>query len=174
MEAIDRIRDTAQTFERVFFIEVMGHHTGFIALQAAVAAGAEGLVIPEEPLDIDTLCTNLQHGRKLGNRSAVVVVAEAQKPGLSYQIAQDVGARTGLETRVCVLGHLQRGGSPSATDRVMASDLGAAAVEAIAQQQRGVMVGLVGGKLFYTPIAETWGKKKELDPRLRQLTGILS
>ncbi len=174
MEAIDRIRDTAQTFERVFFIEVMGHHTGFIALQAALAAGAEGLVIPEEPLNIDAICTNLQQGRELGNRSAVVVVAEAQKPGLSYQIAQEVGSRTGLETRVCVLGHLQRGGSPSAMDRVMASDLGAAAVEALAGQPRGVMVGLVGGELVYTPIAETWGKKKELNPRLRQLTGMLS
>jgi 6-phosphofructokinase 1 len=174
VEAIDRIRDTARTFERVFFIEVMGHHTGFIALQSAVAGGAEGLVIPEVPLDIEGLCLKLQEGRQLGKKSAIVVVAEAQKPGYSFQIAQEVGNRTGFETRVCILGHLQRGGSPTATDRIQGGDLGTAAVEAIDQGMRGVMVGIVGGKLTYTPMVDTWEKKKELNPRLQQMTHLLS
>ncbi len=174
VEAIDRIRDTARTFERVFFIEVMGHHTGFIALQAAVAGGAEGLVIPEVPLDIEGLCLKLQEGRQMGKKSAIVVVAEAQKPGYSFQIAQEVGNRTGFDTRVCILGHLQRGGSPTTADRILGSDLGTAAIEAIDQGMTGVMVGIVGGGLTYTPLADTWGKKKELDPRLEQLTHLLS
>lgn len=174
VEAIDRIRDTARTFERVFFIEVMGHHTGFIAIQAALAGGAEGLVIPEESIDIDGLCLKLQEGRKLGKKSAIVVVAEAQKPGYSFQIAQEVNKRTDFETRVCVLGHLQRGGSPTVSDRILGGDLGTAAIEAIDQGLKGVMVGIVGGKLIYTPLADTWEKKKGINPRLEQLTHILS
>ena len=118
IEAIDRIRDTARTFERVFFVEVMGHHTGFIALQAATAGGADGLVIPEEPLDIEDICKRLKEGYRLGKKSAIVVVAEAEKPGFSYQIAQEVTKSTGFESRVCVLRHVQRGGSPTAADRV--------------------------------------------------------
>lgn len=174
VEAIDRIRDTARTFERIFFIEVMGHHTGFIALHSAVAGGAEGLVIPEVPLDIESLCHKLKEGRQWGKKSAIVVVAEAQKPGYSYQIAEEVGKRTGFDTRVCVLGHLQRGGSPIATDRILGSDLGTAAVEAINQGMKGLMAGMVEGKLTYTPLADTWEKKKDLNPRLEHLTKILS
>jgi 6-phosphofructokinase 1 len=174
VEAIDRIRDTARTFERVFFLEVMGHHTGFIALRSAVAGGAEGLVIPEVPLNIDAICQKLKEGYQRGKKSAVVVVAEAQKPGNSFQISQEVSRKTGFEIRVCVLGHLQRGGSPTVTDRILGSDLGAAAVEALVNGIRGQIVGQVGGKLVYTPIKDTWGKKKDLNPRLEQLIDILS
>ncbi|MBP1707636.1 MAG: 6-phosphofructokinase [Chloroflexi bacterium] len=173
VEAIDRIRDTARTFERVFFIEVMGHHTGFIALQAAVAGGAEGLVIPEVPLEIEDLCLKLQEGRQSGKKSAIVVVAEAQKPGFSFEIAQEVTRRTGFETRVCVLGHLQRGGSPTAADRILGSNLGAAAIEALGQKMTGIIVGVVENRLTYTPLAETYQMKKALSPRLEQLTRIL-
>jgi 6-phosphofructokinase 1 len=174
VEAIDRIRDTARTFERVFFIEVMGHHTGFIALQAAVAGGAEGLVIPEVPLEIEDLCLKLQEGRQSGKKSAIVVVAEAQKPGFSFEIAQEVTRRTRFETRVCVLGHLQRGGSPTAADRILGSNLGAAAIEALGQKMTGIIVGVVENRLTYTPLAETYQMKKALSPRLEQLTRILS
>jgi 6-phosphofructokinase 1 len=174
VEAIDRIRDTARTFERVFFIEVMGHHTGFIALQAAVAGGAEGLVIPEVPLEVEGLCLKLQEGRQSGKKSAIVVVAEAQKPGFSFEIAQEVTRRTGFETRVCVLGHLQRGGSPTAADRILGSNLGAAAIEALGQKMTGIIVGVVENRLTYTPLAETYQMKKALSPRLEQLTRILS
>jgi 6-phosphofructokinase 1 len=174
IDAIDRIRDTARTFERIFFVEVMGHHTGFIALQSGVAGGAEGLVLPEGPLDIDSLCHKLREGYRLGKKSAIVVVAEAQKPGYSYRIAEEVGQKTGFESRVCVLGHLQRGGSPTAADRVLGSDLGAAAVLALTQGVSGQMVGVVAGVPTHTPLRDTWEKKKELNPRLKQLFQTLS
>jgi 6-phosphofructokinase 1 len=173
IEAIDRIRDTARTFERVFFVEVMGHHTGFIALHAGAASGAEGLVLPEDPLDVEALCRRLQEGRQLGKKSAIVVVAEAQHPGFSYQIAQEVAKRTGFESRVCVLGHVQRGGRPTAFDRLLGTELGTAAVRALAEGKKGKMVGFVGGHLTYTPLRDTWEKKKELNPFLRQLIQLL-
>jgi 6-phosphofructokinase 1 len=173
IEAIDRIRDTARTFERVFFIEVMGHHTGYIALQSAVAGGAEGLVIPEIPLDIEGLCRRLKEERQHGKKSAIVVVAEAQKPGYSFQIAEAVSHGTGFESRVCVLGHLQRGGRPTAADRVLGSKLGTAAVQALMTGRKGEMVGEVRGDIIYTPLGDTWQKKKGLNDNLRHIAQIL-
>jgi 6-phosphofructokinase 1 len=173
VEAIDRVRDTARTFERVFFVEVMGHHTGFIALQAGLAGGADSLVIPEQPLDVEGICQKLQKGHSLGKKSAIVVVAEAEKPGVSYQIAHEVSKRTGFESRVCVLGHVQRGGSPTAADRVLATELGVTAVQALVDGTKGKMVGVVGGNITYTPLRDTWEKKKEPNPRLRQLVQFL-
>jgi 6-phosphofructokinase 1 len=173
IEAIDRIRDTARTFERIFFVEVMGHHTGFIALQAGIASGADGLVLPEAPLDVEVLCRRLQEGYRLGKKSAIVVVAEAQKPGFSYQLAQEVAKRTGFESRVCVLGHVQRGGRPTAIDRILGTELGTTAVKALAEGIKGKMVGMIGGNMTYTPLRDSWEKKKELNPRLRQLIQLL-
>lgn len=169
IEAIDRVRDTARTFERVFFVEVMGHHTGFIALQAGMAGGADSIVIPEDPLDVEDICKKLQEGHKLGKKSAIVVVAEAEKPGFSYQIAKEVNKKTGFESRVCVLGHVQRGGSPTANDRILATELGSTAVQALVGETKGKMVGIVGGNITYTPLRETWEKKKELNHHLRRL-----
>jgi len=169
LQAIDRIRDTARTFERVFFVEVMGHHTGFIALHAGMAGGADSLVIPEDRVSIEDICSRLQEGHRLGKRSAIVVVAETENPGYSYQIAQEVTNRTGFESRVCVLGHVQRGGNPTAADRVLGSVLGAAAVQTLADGKKDKMVGIVGGNLTYTPLEDTWERKKELNPQLRQL-----
>ena len=169
IEAIDRIRDTARTFERAFFVEVMGHHTGFIALHVGMAGGADSLVIPEQPLDIEATCNRLQEGRRLGKTSSIVVVAEAEKPGFSYKIAEEVAGKTGLETRVCVLGHVQRGGSPTVNDRVLGTELGATAVQALMDGVTGKMVGIIGSTITYTDLRDTWEKKKELSPRLRQL-----
>lgn len=173
IEAIDRIRDTARTFERIFFVEVMGHHTGYIALQSGVAGGAEGLVIPEIPLDVDTLCRRLTEERRRGKKSAIVVVAEAQKPGYSFQLAEDVGLKTGFESRVCVLGHIQRGGRPTAADRVLGSKLGTAAIQGLLAGRKGEIVGEVRGDIIYTPMAETWQKKKGLDDNLGHIAQIL-
>lgn len=174
IDAIDRIRDTARTFRRIFFVEVMGHHTGFIALQSGVAGGVEGLIIPEAPQDIGALCSHLQEGYRLGKKSAIVVVAETRRPGYSFQLAQEVSNRTGFESRVCVLGHLQRGGRPTAADRILASELGSAAVQALANGIKGQMVGEVEGKIIYTPLRDTWEKQKELKHSLRQLVQVLS
>jgi 6-phosphofructokinase 1 len=173
LQAIDRIRDTARTFERVFFVEVMGRHSGFIALHAGMAGGADSLVIPEEPLGVEDICRRLIEGHRLGKKSAIVVVAETGNPGYSYQIAQEVTRITGFESRVCVLGHVQRGGNPTAADRVLGTVLGAAAVEALVDGKKGQLVGTMGGKLVFTPLQDTWGKKKELNPRLRELMQIL-
>ena len=169
IEAIDRIRDTARTFERAFFVEVMGHHTGFIALHVGMAGGADSLVIPEQPLDIEAICNRLQEGRRLGKTSSIVVVAEAEKPGFSYKIAEEIAGKTGLDTRVCVLGHVQRGGSPTVNDRVLGTELGATAVQALMDGVTGKMVGIIGSTITYTDLRDTWEKKKELSPRLRQL-----
>jgi 6-phosphofructokinase 1 len=169
IEAIDRLRDTARTFERVFFVEVMGHHTGFIALHAGIAGGADSLVIPEYPLNVETISNKLQEGHRLGKTSAIVVVAETEKPGFSYKIAEEVAKNTGFDTRVCVLGHVQRGGNPTAADRILGTELGATAVQDLAEGVTGKMVGIVGGNVVYTDLKDTWEKKKKLSSRLSEL-----
>ena len=174
LHAIDHIRDTAQSHERLFFVEVMGHHTGFIALESGLAGGAEELLIPEIPLGINDLCSRLERDFKGAKKSAIVVVAEADQPGYSFQIAQQVKDRAGLESKVCVLGHIQRGGSPTARDRVLASALGVAAVQALLSNRNGEMVGEICGKLAYTPLQYTWDKKKELNTDLKRLAILLS
>ncbi len=175
LEAIDRIRDTAISHERLFFVEVMGRNTGFIALESGIAGGAEEVLIPELPLSIDELCLQLEDGfRRVGKKSAIVVVAEANQPGGSFEIARGVKDKTGLETRVCILGYIQRGGSPTARDRVLASKLGAAAVRALLEGKGGHMVGEVNWEIVYTPLKDTWSKKKRLNMGLKELAHLLS
>jgi 6-phosphofructokinase 1 len=174
LEAIDRIRDTAQSHERLFFVEVMGHHTGFIALESGIAGGAEELIIPEVPLNTDELCAKLKEAFVSGKRSAILIVAEAEQPGYSFQIAQDVKGQLNIESRVCILGHTQRGGSPTARDRLLATSLGYAAVEALLDGKSGYMVGELGNKITYTPLRYTWEKQKGLSRYLERLAGLLS
>ena len=174
LEAIDRIRDTALSHERLFFVEVMGHHTGFIALESGIAGGAEELIIPEASLSSEELCAKLNEAFTAGKRSAIVVVAEAEQPGYSFQIAQEVKKRVNLESRVCILGHVQRGGSPTARDRVLASSLGAAAVDAFLSSKNGYMVGEINNQIIYTPLRETWERKKPLSARHRELVRLLA
>ena len=174
LEAIDRIRDTALSHERLFFVEVMGHHTGFIALESGIAGGAEELIIPEASLSSKELCAKLNEAFKAGKRSAIVVVAEAERPGYSFQIAQEVKKDINVESRVCILGHVQRGGSPTARDRVLASSLGAAAVDALLSGKNGDMVGEINNEITYTPLRDTWEKKKPLSARYRELGQLLA
>ena len=173
LEAIDRIRDTAISHERLFFIEVMGHHTGFIALESGIAGGAEETIIPEAD-SIDELWTRLRESFEHGKKSAIVVVAEGDQPGHTFAIAQEVKNKLKIESRVCILGHVQRGGSPTARDRVLASNLGSAAVSALLKGKSGYMVGEVKNEIVYTALADTWGKKKTLSPRLEELASLLS
>jgi 6-phosphofructokinase 1 len=173
LEAIDRIRDTAVSHERLFFVEVMGHHTGFIALESGIAGGAEETVIPETT-NIDELWTRLEKTFKGGKKSAIVIVAEADRPGHTFAIAQGVKDELKIESRVCILGHVQRGGSPTARDRVLASNLGSAAVNALLQGKSGYMVGEVKNEIVFTALADTWEKKKTLSPRLEELARLLS
>ena len=173
LEAIDRIRDTAMSHERLFFVEVMGHHTGFIALESGIAGGAEEIIIPETT-GIDELWTRLEESFEQGKKSAIVVVAEGDRSGHTFTIAQEATDKLKIESRVCILGHVQRGGSPTARDRVLASNLGSAAVSALLQGKSGYMIGEVKNEIVYTPLADTWGKKKALSPRLEELASLLS
>jgi len=173
LEAIDRIRDTAMSHERLFFVEVMGHHTGFIALESGIAGGAEETIISEVD-NTDELWTRLRKSFKQGKKSAIVVVAEGDHPGHTFTIAQEVKDKLKIESRVCILGHVQRGGSPTARDRVLASNLGSAAVSALLKGKSGYMVGEVKNEIVYTALADTWEKKKALSPRLEELAKLLS
>ena len=155
VEAIDRIRDTARSHERLFFIEVMGRTAGFLALESGIAGGAEELVIPEEEVSITRISERIREGFSIGKKSAIVVVAEGETPGISFSIAREVGENLNFESRVVVLGHLQRGGPPTLRDRVLGSLLGVAAVEALIEGRNGCMVGEVGGDLACTPLEET-------------------
>ncbi len=174
LEAIDRIRDTATAHDRLFFVEVMGRHTGFIALESGIAGGAEELLIPEALMSVSELCTRLEDNFKAGKRSAIVVVAEAEQPGESFRIAREVKDRAGFDYRVCILGHIQRGGSPTARDRVLASRLGAAAVQALLDGKGGYMVGEINREIAHTPLKDTWEKKKPLHSGLTALLKILA
>lgn len=174
LEAIDRIRDTAGAFERVFFVEVMGRSSGFIALEVGVAGGAEEIIIPEKETDLEELCRTLKESFRRGKRSSIIVVAEGNEVGHTVQIAQYVQFRLKADCRVCVLGHLQRGGAPTARDRVLASRLGMAAVDGIFSGKEGHVVGEKKGEIVYIPFKETWEKKKELDTHLLESSKVLA
>jgi len=173
LSAIDRIRDTAQSHERLFFIEVMGRHTGFIAVESGVAGGAEELFIPEIPMNIDQLAQGLKEDFARDKKSAIVVVAEGETPGHTFQIADEVRKKIDVESRVCVLGHVQRGGAPTARDRVLSSMLGVAAVRALADGKSNSMVGEIKGEISFTPLKDTWEKKKQISPFLKEIAELL-
>ncbi|MFC1919645.1 6-phosphofructokinase [Chloroflexota bacterium] len=173
LQAIDRIRDTALSHDRLFFVEVMGRHTGFIALEVGIAGGAEELLIPESPMSIEELCEHLVKAFKGDKKSATVVVTEAEQPGESFNIAQKVKEKAGLESRVCILGHIQRGGCPTARDRVLATRLGFAAVLALLDGRTGQMVGEIKGEIAFTPLRDTWEKDKPLNKDLASLAKSL-
>lgn len=174
LSAIDKIRDTATAHSRIFFVEVMGRDVGFIALEVGVAGGAEEILIPETPTDLDGICTRVQEGRARGKSSMIIVVAEGDEAGGAFDIAEKIKGKIGGDYRVCVLGHVQRGGSPTARDRVLASKLGAAAVEGLLAGKTNVMAGEINGKVVFTPVNETWEKKKKIDMELDRIAKILA
>jgi len=174
LDAIDRIRDTAESFERLFFVEVMGNTCGDIALEVGVAGGADEVLLPESPTDIEVLCEHLHLGFEHGRRSSIVVVAEGGFAGGAFGVAQQVWMRLRADYRVCVLGHIQRGGSPTARDRVLGSKLGSSAVEALAAGHEGCMVGQVDGKISLTPLERTWNEHREVDRSLLELAHRLT
>ena len=174
MEAIDKIRDTADAHERLFLVEVMGRDAGFIALETGLAIGAELILLPEALQDIDEIKRSLNEILQYQKRSTLVVVAEGDEMGgalkLSEKICDDFEK---YDMRVCILGHVQRGGSPSAHDRVLASRLGFEAVQAVRDGHSQVMVGVVNNKVKLTPLKMTFGKKKDIDLGLLELSKIL-
>ncbi|WP_117237744.1 6-phosphofructokinase [Thermus sediminis] len=174
LEAIDRIRDTAASHERVFFIEVMGRHAGFIALDVGLAGGAEVIAVPEEPVDPRAIAQGLLESQKRGKTSSIVVVAEGAYPGGAAGLLSAIQEHVRVEARVTVLGHIQRGGSPTAKDRILASRLGAAAVEALAGGTSGVMVGEVEGEVEFTPLEEAVERRKDIKRALLSLSRVLA
>ena len=174
LDAIDKIRDTCQSLQRTFFIEVMGRYRGFIALDVGIAGGAEDILIPESRTNIEQICIDMRRSFDRGKKCLVVIVAEGDEAGGVFQIAQQVWEKLRLEYRVCVLGHVQRGGSPTARDRILASKLGAAAVDALVSGKSGYMVGELKGEIALTPLEDTWKERKELDTGLLKLIKLLA
>lgn len=172
VDAVSRIRDTATSHERVFVIEVMGRDSGALALQAGLASGAESILIPEVPVDLDDVCRRLMAGLEAGKAHSIIIVAEGVAGG--YEISQAITARTGLDTRVTVLGHIQRGGIPSAVDIVTASVLGAAAVDCLLTGQGGSMVGMDGEKVQVAPLEDVLVLEPRIPRELADLAKILS
>lgn len=155
VDAVDKIRDTATSHNRIFFVEVMGRNSGFIALKAGIAAGAIAIILPEDEMSVEELVETLKSTEESGKSSSIVIVAEGSKSGGAYEIAQKVAEKySEYETRVSVLGHLQRGGAPSCYDRVMASRMGVAAVEGLLQGRKDVMIGIINDRETYTPLED--------------------
>ena len=174
LDAIDRIRDTADAFQRVFFVEVMGHSSGFIALEVGIAGGGEEIIVPEREIEMDELCDTLVESFKKGKRSSLIVVAEGDNVGQSMKMAAYVEEKLKISARACVLGHIQRGGKPTARDRVLASKLGMAAIDGLMLGKTAHAVGEKQGKVVYIPIEDTWNKKKLLDLHLLGEARILA
>lgn len=155
VDAVDKIRDTATSHNRLFFVEVMGRNSGFIALKAGIATGAIAIILPEDEMSTEELVETLRSTEESGKTSSIVLVAEGSKSGGAYEIAKRVTEEySEYETRVSVLGHLQRGGSPSCYDRVIASRMGVAAVDGLLQGKKDVMIGIVNDRETYTSLEE--------------------
>jgi 6-phosphofructokinase 1 len=172
IDALDKIRDTATSHERTFVIEVMGRNAGDIALWSGLAGGAETILIPEENYDIKEIAERLLKGKDRGKKHSIIVVAEGVCSG--YEFAKQIQDVTGFDTRVSVLGHIQRGGSPSAADRVLASRLGARAVELLLEGKGGRAVGIEKNRLVDYDIIEALGREHRLDLELFKLSKELS
>ena len=176
VEAIDKIRDTASSHSRLFFVEVMGRDAGFIALNAGVGAGAEEILIPEEDLGLDRMLESLKKSRRTGKSSSIVVVSEGDKSGKNvYELAKYVEENMPeYEVRVSVLGHMQRGGSPTCFDRVLASKLGVKAVELLLDGQTNVMVGLQNNKVVATDLEKAIKGHNNIDMELLRVSDIMT
>lgn len=176
MEAIDRIRDTAEAHDRLFFVEVMGRHSGYIAMMSGIAGGAEEILVPETPTDLESMVAHLREGRKKGKRSAIVVVAEGDDAGRAIDVAKQFSqmAPEFSNNRVVVIGHLQRGGSPTAFDRILASRLGVRAVEALMEGETNKMVGVSADNVVLRPISEAWECRTQFDPKWERVAHILA
>jgi 6-phosphofructokinase 1 len=172
MEAIEKLKDTASSHERAFIVEVMGRENGYIALMSAIITGSEAAIIPEIPVDYDELSNRLLEERKRGKINSIIIVAEGAAS--AYTVSRHLEHKIGYETRITILGHVQRGGSPSAFDRIMATRMGLQAVEAILDGDFGKMIALQGSKMVRVPYEEILDKKKKINMDLYKLSYVLS
>lgn len=172
VEAIDKVRDTATSHERIFLIEVMGRENGFIAQEVGLCCGAEAVLVPEVRFDLERICRDLQQGHRRGKRSSILVMAEGA--GDSRRIAKEITRHTGLDVHVTVLGHVQRGGSPTARSRFLAARLGNLAVQALCEGQHAVLAAIQRGRFVLFPLSETVKRHKQIDRLAYRLTYQLS
>jgi len=172
IDAINKIRDTATSHERTFIVEVMGRRSGYIALTAGLAGGAESILIPEHPFDVGEVCSKLMRGYRRGKLHSVIVVAEGAASGL--EVGREIKARTGFDTKVTILGHIQRGGTPTAFDRVLASRLGARAIELLIAGQPKKAVGMTAGRIVDYEFDQAFTLTREVDLEMYRLASILS
>jgi 6-phosphofructokinase 1 len=192
-DAIDRLQTTAESHDRVMVVEVMGRHAGWIAVYAGIAGGADMVLVPEEPFDIDEVCRDIEHRHRHGTNYSIVVVAEGAQPkegtlavqsgevdefghvrlgGISSVIQEEIARRTGYETRVTVLGHVLRGGTPTAYDRVLATRFGVEAIDAVHEGEFGTMVALQGERIARVPFADALTELKTVAPDLLDVAGL--
>ncbi len=192
-EALDRLHTTAETHHRVMILEVMGRYTGWIALEAGLAGGADIILIPEKPFDIDEICDYIRRRQERGRNFSIIVVAEGAKPkggkeivysesidefghirlgGVGYYLGKEIEKCLSIETRVVVLGHLQRGGSPTAFDRILATRFGIAAIDLVHEEKFGYMVAIKGNKIVSVPLKDVAGKRKTVDLELYDIASV--
>src|SRR5208337_2803634 len=192
-EALDRLHTTAETHHRVMILEVMGRYTGWIALEGGIAGGADVVLIPEKPFDIDEVCAVIKRRQERGRNFSIVVIAEGAKPkggveivysesldefghirlgGIGYYLGKEIERCLRVETRVVVLGHLQRGGSPTAFDRVLATRFGIAAIDTVHDGKFGNMVAIKGNRIVSVPLKEVIGKRKTVDLELYDIASV--
>ena len=174
MECVDRIRDTAQSHERIFFVEVMGRDAGFLAQNSAIACGAEAAIIPEDSTDVDQLARFMERGIRKSKKSCIVIVSESPKCGALYYAERVRKEFPDYDVRVSILGHLQRGGRPTAHDRILVSRTGVGAIDAILQGQRNVMIGVRNNEIVYVPFSDAIRSDKPFDKKLIDVLDELS
>ena len=174
MECVDRIRDTAQSHERIFFVEVMGRDAGFLAQNSAIACGAEAAIIPEDSTDVDQPARFMERGIRKSKKSCIVIVSESPKCGALYYAERVRKEFPDYDVRVSILGHLQRGGRPTAHDRILASRTGVGAIDAILQGQRNVMIGVRNNEIVYVPFSDAIRSDKPFDKKLIDVLDELS
>ena len=192
-EALDRLHTTAEAHHRVMILEVMGRYTGWIALEAGLAGGADIILIPEKPFDINEICDYIRRRQERGRNFSIIVVAEGAKPkggkeivysesidefghirlgGVGYYLGKEIEKCLSIETRVVVLGHLQRGGSPTAFDRILATRFGIAAIDLVHEEKFGYMVAIKGNKIVSVPLKDVAGKRKTVDLELYDIASV--
>ncbi len=192
-EALDRLHTTAETHQRVMILEVMGRNAGWIALEAGLAGGADAILIPEKPFDIKQVCKYVMQRQKRGRNFSIIVVAEGAKPkggkevvysesvdefghirlgGIGYYLGKEIEKCLGIETRVVVLGHVQRGGSPTAFDRILATQYGIGAIDLVHKKKFGYMIALHGSKIVHVPLKDVIGKRKTVDLELYKMASV--
>ena len=175
IDAVDKLRDTASSHDRLFFVEVMGNTAGYLSLNGAIASGAEAAIIPEREMEVDQLAELINNGFRKSKSSAIVLVAENKATGGAMGMAERIKKEfPDFDARVTILGHLQRGGSPTAKDRILASKMGATAIEALSEGQRNVMIGIKNGDYVYVPFKRAIAHTQQMDLKDVDLVRILS